>query len=782
MSKSTTRLVATLVLATAFAVLAGSWLMTPRDAPPVQPSSNTEPNAVVTSDLGGQTPIESPPDASKSAEPNRTNANTTTSAVTTGSLLIHAVWGDDKKPATSVQVALHRNGSNELDDVRLRTDAEGQARLADLLPGKFYATIERGGHSGGESLLIKAGECTELTLELEIGMNCRGRVVDELGTAVAEADIVITGWGGGPTTTLTESAADGTFTLRGVATHCHIGARKAGYVPSSLRQFTASEGATVDFSIVLVKGGATLQGVVLGPPGTPVANAILRAGSLEQGTHSLPDGASAMAPQAEITRTDEHGRFLFASVPIGSVPLSVCAPGLAPWHQDIVVTAGAREELTIHLLAGATVFGTVRDQVGTALAKVEIRAGDWQDLGTQRVRSADDGAFRLEGLPAGKIQFHISDDTRGKVEQTLELVPAEQRRWDPVLVAGLQLRGRVVDADGKPVHSCMVEASLENQQRDDSWWGFENTDAEGRFTLKNCIADRTVRITFRRKSTFPELHLEGLAPGGDELLVTLPTEAWCYIQGSVLGPDDAPLPNVHISPFMKDGNNAPAETADAKTGAFRYGPYPPNAYSLTLSADGFPAIRLRERTLAPNEVWDLGTLHFQPGGTLAVQLLGDAEAMSKPVMLTVFDEAGLFCERLAANAGLARSSPLAPGSYVLQADGLTVAARLSTFVIRPGQETRIDVPISPGVAAKIRCTLPATSASVRSVDLLIRNARGEVAWRGSAWKGADGMQSTVCLTPGEYTISASAGGLRGEAGVVMSAAKPTELDLVLQEH
>lgn len=778
MSRSTTRIVATLVLATALVAFASAWLMTSRDAPPALPATTTEQNAIVTSELGDAVRSKNSAEAASVTEPNRTNATAGTNAVTTGSLLLHALWGDDKQPAALVPIALHRSNSSELEDVELRTNAAGEARAAELPPGKFYATIQQGGHSGGQSFSIKAGECTELTITLEVGMNCRGRVVDELGAAVADADIVITGWGGGPTTTLTASAADGTFALRGVATHCHIGARKWGYVPSSLRQFTASEGATVDFSIVLARGGAALQGVVLGPQGTPINNAILRAGSLEQGTHTLADGASAMAPQAELTRTDEHGRFAFASVPVGTVPLAARAPGLALWQQDIVIAAGAREEVTIHLLAGATVFGTVRDQAGSALAKVEIRAGDWQDFGAPRVRTAEDGAFRIEGLPPGQVRFHVSDDDRGKLEQTLALANGEQQRWDPVLVAGLQLRGRVVDANDKPVQHCMVEARLENSRDGDDWWGFENTDAEGRFTLKNCVTERTIGITFRRKSMFPELRLEGVVPSGEELLVKLPAEAWCYLQGTVLGPDDTALPNVHISPYMQGGNGSPAETADGKTGAFRYGPYPPGVYSLTLSADGFPTIRFGERVLGPNEVWDLGTIHFQPGGTLIAQLLGDTESLSQSVTLTVLDDTGKFCDRLSTKDGLAHSSPLAAGSYMLQTSGEALAAQTHAFVIRARQETRLDLPIRVGVQTTIRCTLPATT-NVPGVDLVVSNGRGEVVFRGSAWKGTDGLFSTFGLAPGEYAVLATAGGLRGEGQLVVSTA-PATLDLVLR--
>src|SRR4029079_14024680 len=102
-----------------------------------------------------------------------------------------------------------------------------------------------------ERVAIVAGERTELTLTTKVGMNAKGRVVDGNGAPVADAEIVFADWEGGRADVLTHSADDGTFAVRGIDTHCHVGARKEGMRPSSLRQFTASEGATVEFTIVI---------------------------------------------------------------------------------------------------------------------------------------------------------------------------------------------------------------------------------------------------------------------------------------------------------------------------------------------------------------------------------------------------------------------------------------------------------------------------------------------------------------------------------------------------
>lgn len=74
-----------------------------------------------------------------------------------------------------------------------------------------------------------------------------------------------------------------------------------------------------------------------------------------------------MAPQCEYVRTDERGRFLFASVVPGSLPVAARAQGQAPWQGTVDVVAGRPEELTIRLQRGVTLFGTARDEAGLTL-------------------------------------------------------------------------------------------------------------------------------------------------------------------------------------------------------------------------------------------------------------------------------------------------------------------------------------------------------------------------------------------------------------------------------
>jgi hypothetical protein len=329
----------------------------------------------------------------------------------------------------------------------------------------------------------------------------------------------------------------------------------------------------------------------------------------------------------------------------------------------------------------------------------------------------------------------------------------------------------------------MVEAQIEEGGRGESFWGFENTDAEGRFVLKNCIAGSKLRVTARHTSTFPQVVLHGIEPGGEELVIRLPKWAPIWIQGSVTDPDGKALPNVHASPFMTGGNGSPAETVDPTTGAFRYGPYPPGEYSLNLSADGYPVIRLPWRKLGPDEVWDVGALRFEAGGALEVALIA-ASAAPTDAHLAIRDPQGNHVEQVEARDGMHRAGPLRPGDYVLHVSGASIAAAAHPFVVRAGVTTRLDVPLQVGTPTTITCALPAGVEPAHGAEVAVRDARGGIVARATAWQRAGRTTATFGLLPGSYRVEATKDGCRGEAAfdVPAAAAAPVAVTVTLRRE
>ena len=533
--------------------------------------------------------------------------------MTTGSLLVHVIWSDTKTPAAGVVVQISR-GDNDLlvASPHGTSDANGILRFPALDPGRIWILVRRGESDWGPEQKIVRNQLSEATVEVAPGMNAKGVVTDSRGRPIAGADVLVTGWTGGESLPLTQTAADGTFAMRALSTHCHIGACAAGFGPRRCDNPRRPRGRR-SISRSCCPTRAPLSRESSSGRGKPVPGAIVRAGSRQQKQQILPDGGHAMGPQCQCALTDEAGRFAFASVEAGNLPLAVRARGLSPWTQTIDLATVRQRDVMVELLEGAVLVGSVRDAAGAPVANVDVRVGDWDDIGHTSARTDSAGAFRAEGLGAGELDLYIDSEKLGKAEAKLRALAGETVRWDAVLSAGAELRGRVEDVEGKPVAKAIVEVNV-------GWFGFANTDDQGRFALKNCPLGQPMEVTVRRKSTFPEARVLVTPTGSEELVIRLPREAWVFIQGKILDPDGKPLPNVHVSPFMKNGSGSPAATADPATGEFKYGPYPPGEYWLRFQADGFPQLEI-SRVLGPDEVWDTGTLRFARGGTLAVTLV-----------------------------------------------------------------------------------------------------------------------------------------------------------------
>ena len=169
-----------LLLLAALALGCWPWLLAPDDPTEAPPGAPETPAASASSSLPTTaTPPTTTPASSLPATAERTKADPTT-APGTSSLLVQVLWGDDKQPAADIEVSVHRGGVDALfDEPHGHTDLRGTLLFTDLAPGKVYAQVERSDHSqASERVTLVAGQRTEVTLTLGLGMNCTGRVVD----------------------------------------------------------------------------------------------------------------------------------------------------------------------------------------------------------------------------------------------------------------------------------------------------------------------------------------------------------------------------------------------------------------------------------------------------------------------------------------------------------------------------------------------------------------------------------------------------------------------------
>ncbi|MBL8898985.1 MAG: carboxypeptidase regulatory-like domain-containing protein [Planctomycetes bacterium] len=524
-------------------------------------------------------------------------------------LRVRVVQGEKQEPAPGVLVKLRPRGSDELFDLRAReADAQGQALYENLSAGRYVVMVWRGEDQAYQAFELAPGENAERTLALEGKVRIRGVVVDEHEQPLPGAEVLVASWGGGEAQRLAITDARGRFDLPWMHTHVHVGARAAGYAASPLTTCTASEHATVELVIRLTERAAELRGIVFDPEGRPVDGSLVQAGTTEQAHRELPDGTSAMGPREARTRTDAEGRFHFPHLAVGPCPLEVRLRELSSHRETLELRAGGENFVTVHLQRGAELFGTVRDESGSPLPKVELAIGAWDSIARQRVESQEDGGYRFRGLGSGEHDLRVRGEAHGTLSLKVELRAGAETRCDPTFPLAFSFRGRVFDENGAPRSQVMVEVQSERSDEPEPWYRFENTGEDGRFALEGCRRDQTLRLSFRRQSVFPELVLRNVVPSESELEVRLPPPHWIRIRGRVVAPDGSVPTNVQLSPWKSDGNGSPVETADPKTGAFDLGPYPVGEYGLRIQAAGFSPLAIDPRKLEPNEIWDIGDL------------------------------------------------------------------------------------------------------------------------------------------------------------------------------
>lgn len=396
-------------------------------------------------------------------------------------------------PVAAARVAVRRSqvlfanlqsGKPEVDQRETHTDAGGRFRIAGLSAGKFditvrdsrFAPVTRNGVE-----VVPPSTALSDAIVLGDGAIIRGRIVDEAGVGVAGATVAcvvghkIMGFSstmalapkdaesmGG---SLTKSAADGSFASPPLAAGDYdVIAAADGFV--SGRKESIATG-TDDVEVTL-RRSCTLRGIVLSEQeGEPVTD--FRIG-LNRPLAMLDPASFIAGPTRHVIAAD--GTFVLEGIEPGTWRLTVLAARLAVHHSDpLELRAGEdRRGVIIMLKPESRITGLVLHQVTRAPiggAHVTIRSG-MDALRSDPLASlldttsADDGAFALRGLSAGRYQLSVTAvDFAPATSPRIEL--AENQAVDQqviLMMPGATLTGTVADAEGRPESGALIQAIL----------------------------------------------------------------------------------------------------------------------------------------------------------------------------------------------------------------------------------------------------------------------------------------------------------------------------------
>jgi hypothetical protein len=370
------------------------------------------------------------------------------------------------------------------------SDGEGALRLQPLPSGDLAVELSLPGYVTRWLDVELPEEGKDLgPQELEPGVTISGRVVDEKGQGVADADVYASGgpWGGlgfGPP--VARSNTLGTFAIadRRRRGEIFLEARGEGVVMSQPVKVVLPPSGPVELRVSRARA---LEGRVLDERSAEAVRGarIYASRGMQRSVGSLTSFFSRGAAQGE---TDEMGRFRLEGLETGAYTVTITASG----YKDAVAEAVVPEEgqpkaLTVPLKRGAAIRGRVVDDREAPAAGVDVYAEqavmqvrsstDYPSGGS--ARTGPDGSFVIEGLEAGRYEVVAEDETGAQARELVEAGSSEE------VVLRLQspgaVEGTVVSSDGTPVAGARVVTFAPGRPME----GERTTDASGSFALEN---------------------------------------------------------------------------------------------------------------------------------------------------------------------------------------------------------------------------------------------------------------------------------------------------------
>jgi large repetitive protein len=363
-----------------------------------------------------------------------------------------------------------------------------------------------------------------IVVTVDRGIEISGRVVRPDGTPVAGA-IVDTPTGVMPRTT--ETAADGTFTLLGIAAGSAI--LTAHSTDGNLSSPPVTVTAPAKNVTITIPQGARIEGRVIDrATQQPVTDFAIALPSRSQRQYAFASG--------EKTIHADDGHYEIDNVPPGAVDLYVRAAGYVRGSRGDVVAEDGKtvNGIDIQLDRGATISGRVTAG-GAPVAGVDVRQASQRmpQMSPQTMDGAAntdaDGVYKLDGVAEGERLIQFNKTGFVAAQKPVEVKAGSDAHLDVELDPGHELRGRVVDRSGRGVAGAYVDASAAGMRRNTS---MNVTDDDGSFSMAG-LSDGKYQVTARKQGLVSAEATDVDVPQARPLTLTL--DAGATVTGRVSG-------------------------------------------------------------------------------------------------------------------------------------------------------------------------------------------------------------------------------------------------------
>lgn len=658
----------------------------------------------------------------------------------------------------------------------IESDPAGRFSIPESPAAEVDLEVRKAGYAPALRRAVRVGPSCKGSFDLGAvvlnpGARLAGRVVDPGGKAVPEAEVFLVDRlpvmemprGRKPDAV---TGRDGGFALddlhRGVPYHLFV--KADGYLGKEVRGVRPPGSRPV---LVRLEPAAALSGRVLDEAGDAVSGA--QVGLTWQAVlEDDPDRRPVGRPLERSAVSNAEGRFEFADAPRGEVRLTVRAQGFIPAEEPklAVPKPDSAPELTFILRRGARLEGRVATSSGKPVPGVRIAIEPGAAL------SDAEGLYVLDGLEPGQQEVRVFHPHYKRMVRPISIVEGTNR-FDVELEAGVEVSGRVIDQEKRPVAAAEVE--LITQDRSELRQHRARTGEDGAFLLQP-VAAGVYRLQASASGLAPTEQLAKPVVVADRPVegLEIVLRRGATVSGRVLGLSPEELAVVSVTAHGEEGER-PA-TLDSEG---RYEVRDLEAGDWLLRASLWQGERQVEARvpIGPSDRQLHRDLEFSPRVTLSGRVLFDGEPLGASTIEVRGERFSIERSVTSGSDGGFILRDLEPDRYWL---GVQSSQRLiahnDTLDIYESRE--VEIRLEAGIIAG-RVEEKGSGEAVSGAILTLRPTQGPEFVISDASK-PDGSFHIFHVPPGTYRFGVTAGGYApAEQEVSVTGGGQLEVDLAL---
>lgn len=480
----------------------------------------------------------------------------------------------------------------------------------------------------------------------------------------------------------------GYYSLRGIPPgNFDLKVAASGFMPaqSSFRKFSAVEDDDgFDFEL---EPASIIEGRVVDHEGRPIAKAQIVA---------LPEESSMINRSTPSTRSDAEGRFVLDPVNATELALFATHDTHAPVSTIVNASDAPVRSVVIKMGVPRWIEGTVSGDdgpiAGATIAVVFLHTeargvyyGDGQSGGGARTDAT--GKYRLAMPALAHVKLRAEAAGHQPESRSVPIRDSNALRADFRLRAGVDFRGRVVDAEGAAAGGAQIAISYGRG-------GFAQgqADDDGRFTIHGVAPAGPYTIAIQHFGHPPLTESEVELRGEHEYRLDPPGRIIGTITDAETG---APVTEYA---YRLSGPVRMRNVAVSLSGAIELDQLPPGGYALTVRAEGYETATVDGLMVGLGETVRNVAISMRRGGTIAGRLVGargDGEVLIQAFFRSGNQEPSFEGGAVVAEDGSFIISSLKAGLYSLVAVGPGLAGRADGIDLAPGAvvdgiEVRVD--------------------------------------------------------------------------------------------